>query len=195
MRFLLLLLPLIASAAPGEPFFPAPGSYKADQSYSVESKRRYEVVYSFTDEGRARMSELQKQGYICNGATRDTFLCKAFLSTEGEHPGLEERIARLTTEVAAEFGEVRGAAQLVSKGDSNVEWSMPQSVEFRGKHYDSYRFLFDPRTQLQRIFLGSPAEHSILASAEGRLSVPLELTVTESRQAYFRYLSLLGLGQ
>ncbi|MGE3262843.1 MAG: hypothetical protein AB7K68_13765 [Bacteriovoracia bacterium] len=194
MRFFLLLclIPFTSLAAGGEPVFLEPGIYRFNQRFDLLQKKRYEIVYSYSDEGLARMGELRKQGYICNGATRDTFLCSAFQSLDGENPGLNERLQNQLGEVTLAFGPVRGPAEFVRKSQSNVEWNMPQSVDFRGKHFDSFRFLLDPTSGAQRIWLGEPSEESFVLSEAGAISYSLVISATESRNVYRRYLGLAG---
>lgn len=189
--WLLLFTSLLAWAdlpVKGNPYFPPAGTYQFKGDFELLQKRRFEVVYTFADSGRTRLRELKDQGYACNGATRDTFLCWAFQEKTGEHAGLAERLARSLADTSLEFGATRGEAQLIRKGDSNTEWSMPQAVSFRGRYYDSYRFLFG--SGVSRIFLGEPGEVTLVVGAQGELGYSLELPVTESKTVYFRYFGL-----
>jgi hypothetical protein len=195
MRLFLLafLFPLISLAGNGEPVFPAPGSYTFQQRFELLQKKRFEIIYSFTDSGMDRMHELQEAGYICTSATRDTFLCSNFQSLAGEHPDLSERLQKQLNGVALVFGEVRGPAELLRKSSQSVEWTMPQAVDFKGKHYDSFRFILSPSAGgLQRISLGEPTDDTFVLSDNGDIGYTLVVSISESRSVFRRYLGLAG---
>ena len=96
---------------------PAAGKYSFQGNFSVAVKLNYRVIYAFTEQGREELSKLRKQGYECWPKPRETYLCKAFASTDGSSEMIRSRVEREIGGKFLELGALRGEPSLISKGD------------------------------------------------------------------------------
>ncbi|MGZ3693669.1 MAG: hypothetical protein ACXWQO_05685 [Bdellovibrionota bacterium] len=191
---LIFLFPILAMAGKGDPIFVEPGQYHYSHEFEIGLQKRIEIVYGFTSEGTARIAELRRNGYICNLANRDTYLCSAFETNPPRTPdNVESRVEALLNESSPDFGAIRGPAGFLRKSELNTEWTMPQSVDFRGKHYETYRFILSSNATLQKIYLGEEvAEAGFLLDSNGKLSYPMDFSIRESNTVSHRYFGEAG---
>lgn len=186
MHALILSLSLLVGTveAFAKPNYPAPGSFTYSD-FTVAQKLRYENVPAFTEAGRKRLAQLLAEGQICENTGREIYLCKSFENHEGTEGELGSRVRERLMGARAEFFERTADPELVARGKGYEEWRVPQAVRFEGKLYPSYRYMISQG--LHKIFLGEPAEETFLVNADGSLSYPIEVPVTESRFVYRVY--------
>lgn len=190
MRALLLLLALPLSAlAADKPFVPDAGRYAYNNKFELLVKKRYEVAYGFTDQGRALIQKLRAAGYVCENTGREIYRCSGFEPVEGSAREIAGRVAAQLKGVILEFGPAKGEPSFVRKGSSYAEWNVNQEVKFRGKQYSGYRFIISGG--VSRIFLGAEtAGETFIVSETNGLGYPMDLPVTESRTVYRTYFGL-----
>jgi len=157
------------------------GTYSFAGEANAIPRKRYEVVYAFTEAGRAELEKLQKAMYECRNSGREIYLCSKFLPVEGDAKETAERRTKAKlAATSAVFGMRNGEAELITKGEEGFEeWLVRQPVTVLGVHYDSYRFL---RGQgLEKLSFGESAEDGFVLE-KGRLMHYDSETVNLSRE-------------
>lgn len=140
MMLLNLILPILALAASSDLRLPEAGRFTYGGEFEVIQKRIVEGVHLDTEEGRARVEELRKQGYACTFAGNNLSRCVGFVNVEGAENEVKARVDTLLQGAALEFSTRLGEPSLTFKGDSYEEWAVPQAGIFRGKAFSAYRY-------------------------------------------------------
>ena len=139
------------------------GTFSFGQDSQAIQGKRYEVVYSFTQEGRKRLQELYTKNYACENKGREIYLCSKFFRLEENPESLAKAETRQEEKLAGTkviFFEREGSPKLLVESEILEEWEIQQPVEVLGKKFSKFRFL---RSQgMQKLFFGEVAEESFL---------------------------------
>jgi hypothetical protein len=181
--FFLLFLSVHATAEP----LPQPEGEYGFVGFMVSAKKTYEQVSASADDGKARLKELQSDGYVCEHLQAMKYLCSRQMPVGNTEPDVAVKIALLYEGVKLVFGPVLESPRLISEGDSLQEWLMPQRVQFGDKAYENYRVI--ESQELTKIFLGAPAEETFILGPR-KIEHSTFITVTHSVNSYSRYLVL-----
>lgn len=181
--FVLLFLSVHATAEP----LPLPEGEYGFVGFMVSAKKTYEHVSASVEDGKARLEELQSEGYVCEHVQSTKYLCSKLMPVGNTEPDVAVKIARLYEGVKLVFGPALGSPRLISEGESLQEWLMPQRVQFGDNVYEHYRVV--ESRELTKIFLGSPAEETFILGPR-KIEHSTFITVTRSVNSYSRYLVL-----
>lgn len=164
-----------------------PGTYSF-KGFSVQQKKRTEVVPTMGSAGQARLKELKSEGYTCAVAGGNFHKCsrsESLTNTESEIAG---KVLEKMDGQVLEIGSAQGDPVLVTEGDMLKEWQLLQTARFQGQTYPHLRFL--ETMEMNKIFLGFPAEASfVMISNSRRLIHPLILKTNESRWVTVTYIT------
>ncbi len=166
---LMVISLLLANRASAEDVLRLPGPTKLTYTnqFSYDWMRRNEVVVTLNDIGRARLQELRSQEFSCQYKGRETYLC-AKLYTVGLEPDgeLKSTVENFFARQEVEFFALSGSPERMVKGDSYVEYSIPQAVKVNSEDYPNYRYAILSGT-LHKIVFGNPAKGGLIAHADG----------------------------
>lgn len=195
MRALLSTLVLMCVSIPAiavKPQYPQPGSFRYEDSYKVEIKKRFETVVAFTDAGAKRLEQLWKQGYECHNTGRQIYLCSAFEATEGTEGEVADRVSERLGGSTIVIHAREADPELVSKGTSFEEWLVKQPISFRGKTYSGYRYqILKGSEEMHKIALGTDTttEDGFVVNVEtGEWVNYFDFAKTESQWVYRLYM-------
>jgi hypothetical protein len=167
---------------------PAAGKLTFTSGIHLEFKRQNEVVYAWDDKGRARLSELRRNEFICEYKGRETYLCAKFFSAESEVSPEVLALARSSFEQEEiEFSPLNGDPDLVSKGESYAEYLIPQKVRLGKVIHESYRYGI-LQNELHKIIFGNPAQDGLIALGAGKYQKILQIRYRVSKDVFEQYM-------
>lgn len=184
-----LLLPLLAwsSSVSAPPSLPAPGLRAYQNTFRVSQKRKVEVIYAFTEKGRARLEALRAEGHSCVAGARQTYRCEKHLPTENAAAEIAGAVHGRLAGSQLKFGERKREPALLAEGTSYEEWLVPQPVSFLGRDYAYYRYSILGGS-LHKLMFGTPAEDGLVAKADGSFGYVTLFSRRESGEVFFLYL-------
>lgn len=111
------------------------GLYTFQGNFDVPDIRRQEMVPSTTTAGKARIQQLQAEGYTCINKDAKTMRCWNHWTPEAPPAGLKEAIEKFMNGRDIEF--TAGTAD-PEQGSNTQEWTVRDSVRLQTNTVDSY---------------------------------------------------------
>jgi hypothetical protein len=163
----------------------APGTYSYQDEFRVEQKLQYTVVYAMTDAGRTELARRQAHGEECWSKGADTWLCKAFGSTDGTSDLVRGRVNAQLHGAVLTLAKPRGEPGLVHNGTDSQEYAVPQAATFAGQTFDTIRLV-----NAQGFWSIRLGENPMVAQFDlenGSLFAPVEVSVSHGNAAFDVY--------
>jgi hypothetical protein len=185
MKFVIGLLLMGQSAFAS--YISLDGHFKREGDLKLMLAYRVEQVYTMTEQGKARLSELRGLGHECRVITSSHYACKSFLELESVPQNIKMRIENKYQNQVVSFGVLRATPEVINKGEHYTEYLVPQTFSFKGSSKDNYRYF--ESDEVDKISAGTnvPADFSFVVESEDELSI-VEQTGTNERFVLTMYL-------
>lgn len=189
LSFILIFTSLNTFALPLPPDFE--GIYRFNGQIQTLNTLKKEVIYTHNDNGKIKLSDLRKQGYLCSIVQSNIYYCA--LNTNDDLPlRLKNKLVSDYSSVSISFLNSAGDWALVQNADSLTVFEKHQKVNFNGKLYTKLSYLM--LTGLNKLVLENSSNDKVWLNLDstGSLQLPLEQSETLDKTRFNIYLVSLG---
>lgn len=184
MKFIIVLFAVVfsvvGSTAIADPI-PPRGTYVFKGGLKVFGRRTIDIIDLRMPDGNQRAESLRRAGARCEMAPAAKVRCVTLRPATAVPPESLERLRTKNRGLSVRFLEVTGVPTEISRGDSLVEWEVPQNGMWAGGKFQSYRWL-ELSGGLSKIVLPGAPEALWLNTRDGRSLMKYDsVTVTESQ--------------